>query len=190
MTVYNRFIVFAQLMLLLVSSISSHSPFLDAVGVTSSQVQVDEERLLAQAARRESLRQRARNLRAVATDLVESARLLAGRTDALSHRTELLREEHAVENEVLSNEAEVEAVFLRLRKNKAPKLKGSCDVGTCHSVCISDCNYLCGNTLFIRPSECDVHQFCQSRCDTGCQLDACEFRFNYNFKPTNSVALI
>lgn len=149
--------------------------------VTEGGVKTSEKPIIP-AARHESLIERAKNLREVATDLAESARLLADRTDILTFRTELLVEERSNQRE----EDTERTTVVRLRKNKAPKLKGDCNVDTCSSVCVVDCKYLCGSTVFVRPEECDLPNFCSSRCSDGCKEDACEFRFDFNLPGLNA----
>ena len=133
------------------------------------------------ASRRESLKERAIGLRAVANDLAQSARKLADRTDLLSQRTEMFVEEHASEQKKSSK------TVVRLRKNKEPQPKGDCNVDICSEICIADCAVLCGNNVFVRPAECATSNYCQTRCNTGCKADACEFRFDFELMPTSST---
>jgi hypothetical protein len=142
---------------------------------------------LLQHARRSSLNERVRRLRASSDDYVESARLLADRADSLSQRTELLLEERksTTAKELQQRRQQQQAMgttaTLRLRKNKQSMEEDhhvdDCDADRCTSVCISDCNFVCSNPIFERPSECDTPQFCQTTCSSGCEEDACKFRF-------------
>jgi hypothetical protein len=134
---------------------------------------VEDEASLSQQARRDSLNERVRRLRASSDDYVESARLLADRTDTLTQRTELLLEERTKEKE----QSKGKSTTIRLRKNKPVVTKGNCNVDVCKSVCMSNCNFVCSSPVW-RPLECETPQFCESTCNEGCNAATCEFAFD------------
>jgi hypothetical protein len=141
---------------------------IDVDGSTPMPRIVISEQSLLQRARRDSLNERVRRLRASSDDYVESARLLADRTDSLSQQTEQLLEERNQQS--TDNRNKKTTATLRLRK--------TCSVDRCTSVCTSDCNFVCSNPNFDRPSECDIPQFCDSTCTKGCREESCKFAFD------------
>jgi len=144
-------------------------------GIAAKERAVGKRETLLQHARRSSLSERVRRVRASSDDYVESARLLADRTDSLSHRTERLLEKHKEEQQRTSQEGLIASRF-RLRKNKPSMeitLEG-CDEDMCTSICISDCNVLCSNAIFAdRHSDCEN---CESTCESGCNNDSCKYK--------------